>query len=311
MKRGLSSLLLFLLVLTCLLPVTALAANDPYTYTVRVFAGNMGTIGGEDVVVSQIVYDEEAKSYPAWSFDISSVQVTNDKYYVKGIRESGKDNDTVAPPYIDEVSQDMDFVVAYGVKGDEVAYTVRFVRDSNGTQLADPVTYYGNIGDKPVVACKHIPGFYPRYYNITGTLKENAAENEFVFRYEPMPVTTAETTVVGPAPAVVNPNNQNNANRPAANTPAGGTGGAGDSGEPAPGGEAFPPQPENILDMDVPLAGTTEQNGSGNLSGGMIAGITGGSLLVLLMLLLFLLKKKREEEEAVQPEPHSEDEPKE
>ena len=73
MKRGLSFLLLFLLVFTCLMPVTALAAKDPYTYTIRVFAGNMGTIGGEDVVESTIEYDGEAGSYPAWSFDIGSV----------------------------------------------------------------------------------------------------------------------------------------------------------------------------------------------------------------------------------------------
>lgn len=301
MKRGLSFLLLFLLVFTCLMPVTALAAKDPYTYTIRVFAGNMGTIGGEDVVESTIEYDGEAGSYPAWSFDIGSVQVTNDKYYVKGIRESGKDNDTVSEPYIGEVSQDMDFVVAYGVKGDEVAYTVRFVRNSDGSQLADPITYYGNVGDKPVVACKHIPGFYPRYYNITGTLKENAAENAFVFQYEPMPTTTTGTTVVGPAPAVVNPNqnqqnnqNQNNANQPAANTPGGGIGGTG-TNEPQQGGEAFPPQPENILDMDAPLAGTPEA--SGGLSGGTIIGIASGSLLVLLLLLLLLLKRKKKEEQ--------------
>ena len=289
MKKSLVLLFSLLLFLTVLAPVTALAVNEPYTYTIRVFAGNMGTVGGGDMVIfDELPYNAE------WSFDIGTVTVTNGKYYVKGIRESGKDNDTVAAPAF-RVTQDMDFVVAYGVRGNEVAYTVSFVRDSDGAQLDDSVTYYGSVGDKPVAACKFIEGYYPRYYNITGTLSENAAANQFVFRYAPQPI-SGGTAVVGPnpmVPVVPNQNQQNNQNQPAANAQ-GGNAGAG-TNEPQQGGEAFPTQPENILDMDAPLAGTPEA--SGGLSGGTIVGIASGSLLVLLLLLLLLLKRKKKEEQ--------------
>ena len=290
MKKSLVLVFSLLLLLMSLAPVTALAVNEPYTYTVRVFAGNMGKIdGSKDIVVS-----ESLAHGAEWSFDIGRVTLTNDKYYVKGIRQSGLDNDTVAAPAF-KVTQDMDFVVAYGVKGDEVAYTVSFVRDSDGAQLEEPETYYGNVGDKPVVACKFIAGYYPRYYNITGTLSENAAANQFVFRYAPQPI-SGGTAVVGPnpvVPVVPNQNQQNNQNQPAANAQ-GGNAGAG-TNEPQQGGEAFPTQPENILDMDAPLAGTPEA--SGGLSGGTIVGIASGSLLVLLLLLLLLLKRKKKEEQ--------------
>ena len=189
MKKILSFLIVFALLFA--LSVPALASEGGYTYTVRVYAGNMGTINGQDMVeYTSISYGEE------WSFDIAEVEITNPKYYVRGIRESGLDNETVSSAAI-RVERDIEFVVAYGIKGRQVAYTVSFVSDSDGEELEKPVTYYGNVGDKPVVACKFIDGYFPRYYNITGTLKENAAENVFEFRYikvEPTPVSAPESS---------------------------------------------------------------------------------------------------------------------
>ncbi len=290
MKRWLTLLFLMLLLTSVMLPVSAAAANEPYTYTIRVFAGNMGTVDGGDVAeFKPISYGEE------WAFDLSTVAVTNTKYYVKGIRESGLDNDMVSSAAF-VVTQDMDFVVAYGMKGNEVAYTLSFVRDSDGVQLADSVTYYGNVGDKPVAACKFIEGYYPRYYNITGTLSENAAANQFVFRYLPSPVTTTGTAAVG-NPVVINPN-QNNANRPGNTAPAGtGNGNA----EPPQGGDV-PPRPENILDMDVPLAGPDNaQTGFDGSMAALVAVIVAGLALLLFLIWLLMKKRKKEQEEELKP----------
>ena len=48
-----------------------------------------------------------------------NIQVTDDKYYIKGIRLSGRDNASSkrldAPAFI-QVTGDADYVVAYGIK---------------------------------------------------------------------------------------------------------------------------------------------------------------------------------------------------
>ena len=73
----------------------------------------------------------------------------NSKYYVKGVRRGGRDNNTVESPAF-TVKGDADYVVAYGIQGDQTAYIVRYV-DRNDQQIAPSRTYYGNVGDKPVV----------------------------------------------------------------------------------------------------------------------------------------------------------------
>lgn len=102
-------------------------AADTYTYKVTVYAGNKGTIDGQEQkeitglsLGSQVI------------LDINSVKVTDDKYYVKGFRLSGRDNEE-ALGHTDhsEVDGDVDYVVAYGIKGDMVAYTVNY-QDAEG-----------------------------------------------------------------------------------------------------------------------------------------------------------------------------------
>ncbi len=75
------------------------------------------------------------------SFNLSSVTLhDNSKYYVKGIRESGRDNNTLGLVSF-KVDRDLDFVVAYGLLGDAVAYTINYV-DTAETYLrpARPIT---------------------------------------------------------------------------------------------------------------------------------------------------------------------------
>ncbi|MDO4890113.1 MAG: hypothetical protein Q3963_02035, partial [Coriobacteriaceae bacterium] len=80
------------------------------------------------------------------------------------------------------VYEDLDFVVSYGVKGNMVSYTLHFVERGTGRVLADPVTYYGNLGDKPVAAFEYVSGYRPLYRNITGTLGPEGS-NDWTFEY--------------------------------------------------------------------------------------------------------------------------------
>ena len=290
MKKAVSMLLGLLLVLS--MSVSAFA--ESYSYTVRIYAGAQGSIGGKDVVVY-----EEVPYLAVPDFDIGQVTVKNKKYYVKGIRESGRDNDEVAA--LLPVTRDIDYVVAYGIKGSEVAYTVRYVSYPDGKTLAPSVTYYGNVGDKPVVAYKFIDGYRPRYYNVTGTLKENAASNSFTFEYVTMPVETTTTTETDTRPVYqpYRPVYPVTGNRPA-NT------------NPAPESvieDVIENGPEAVLDMDVPLAGPevegqSENPGSpegqgGQAQGGSIVktviGLIGAGAAALLGYFIFLLFKRRDE----------------
>ena len=119
---------------------------------------------------------------------------------MQGIRISGRDNNAAVENYSFEVTGDQEYVVAYGIKGNQVAYTINY-QDANGNKLADSQTFYGNVGDKPVVAYTYIDGYTPEYRNLTKTLSANAAENVFTFNYlpyvqpvaqEPMPMAVTQ-----------------------------------------------------------------------------------------------------------------------
>lgn len=177
--------------------VTAMAAQaTPYTYKVTLSAGNKGTIDGQ-----QKVEEVNLTAGSTISFDLNDIQVTDEKYYVKGIRLSGRDNaEALAAPAF-TVDGDADYVVAYGIKGEQVAYTVLY-QDADGNELAESQTFYGNVGDKPVVAYRYIENYVPQALALTKTLSENEADNVFTFTYTPgetnqvVETTTTITTVV-------------------------------------------------------------------------------------------------------------------
>lgn len=108
------------------------------------------------------------------------------------IRISGRDNNAAVENSSFEVTGDQEYVVAYGIKGNQVAYTINY-QDANGNKLADSQTFYGNVGDKPVVAYTYIDGYTPEYRNLTKTLSANAAENVFTFNYLPYETVTVTT----------------------------------------------------------------------------------------------------------------------
>lgn len=177
--RKLFGFLLFLSLLTLqITPVMAAEQADVYTYTVRFFSGAQGTIDGEEVVVREnLQYGDRV------TFNQRNVTLNDEsKYYIKGIRESGKDNNTANSRSSFSVSSDMDYVVVYGLLTDAVSYTINYV-DQDGNTLAPSETYYGNVGDAPVIAYLYIEGYQPQAYNLTGVLQRNAADNVFNFIY--------------------------------------------------------------------------------------------------------------------------------
>lgn len=171
------------------------ADGEQTTYTVTVRPGNQGTLNSTGIgvesdsasinysptlaVISNLHYGDRI------NFDNSISNLGSDsKYYAKGIRVSGLDNITAENVLMSvEVTGDEDYVVAYGLKGQLVEYTVRYL-GPDGNPLADDNVYVGNAGDMPVVAHLYFDGYRPQAYNLTGTLSANPEENVFVFQYE-------------------------------------------------------------------------------------------------------------------------------
>ncbi len=203
MKKMVSLLAVFCL--TAAFPVSWAqgAARDDYTYTVRIYAGNQGTFTDRvNLFVDHIKSESARKSnvkisdgmitvsglarndFITMDLQTDSINMTEDaKYYVKGIRQSGRDNSTVATSLL-EVDIDADYVVAYGVKGKMVKYTVNY-QDADGNERFPSDEFYGNIGDKPVVAYRYVEGYEPEVRALTKTLTANEAENVFTFIYTP------------------------------------------------------------------------------------------------------------------------------
>ena len=284
--------------------------DDPYTYTVRIFPGNKGTIdkGTDPIVITGVVpgYDWNQDDYEKYTA-LAEVP-ENSKYKVTGIRESGKDNNTRNRAFV--VDRDYDLVVCYGIPGTEIKYTVHYLEVGSNRVLHEPDEYYGNIGEKPVVSYRHIENYTPQYRNLTGTLESGSA-NDWTFYYvsneaqENYTVTRTETsTVTDGGTTTINAGGA--AGGAAAGGAAGGVaagGGAAAGGAGAEGGTAVANAgnqgPQEIVDLDeqqTPLAeyeggeaGETENpelEGEGNVRAqGMSTGakVAVGALIIAIL----------------------------
>lgn len=194
MKTLTRHLLAFFVCAALLLAALPAALADEYTYSVTLSAGRQGTVTGNGVTVEGSTYNLTSDGATVRisglhkgarvTFQANDAARLNDdnKYYISGIRLSGRDNNTRAadPSFI--VDGDADYVVAYGIRGDMVQYTVRY-QDEDGNALADSRTYYGNVGDEAVVAYLYIEGYRPLDFNLAKVLSSNAADNVFTFVY--------------------------------------------------------------------------------------------------------------------------------
>ena len=178
-------------------------AAQGYTYTVTFYPGNHGIFQGtaglsigssspsvEAGMEGDAIRVSGLRNGDIVSFDAAAAGAVTleegSRYYVKGIRLSGHDNNTIDTAAF-RVEGDRDYVVAYGIRGDMTGYTVNY-QDESGNALAPSRSYYGNVGDKPVVAFLYVEGYEPMAYNLTKTLVSNEAENVFTFVYRRTPV---------------------------------------------------------------------------------------------------------------------------
>jgi hypothetical protein len=218
--------------------------------------GQIGVVteGNDILMISALKYGD------VLSITDSNIAImpADSDYYVKGFRIAGHD-DLVSSF---TVEKDLDLVVVYGVTGDMVSYTVRYL-DESGNALATERTYSGKVGDKPVVAYQYIEGYIPQAYSLTKTLSENTVDNEFDFVYTPRTTTTynyTTTTVTEPGETVTV---EGEAATPAAGE-AGAAGGAAAGGAAAgagaAGGGAAAGADANIADDNVPLGAGGDAN---------------------------------------------------
>lgn len=261
---------------------TVSAWAEDYTYTVTFYAGNQGVFSGTqglqinskgDVSISS---QEDRISISGLtrgdvvSFDINQGAVSlneESKYYVQGLRMSGRDNDEQMEEPAFWVTGDEDYVVAYGIRGDMTSYTVNYV-DENGNELAPSRTYYGNVGDRPVVAYLYMEGYNPEALTLTRTLSANQADNVFTFEYRtnPVEVIPGETVTV----TTVEPGTTNVITQqvPVAGTGVTGTGTAGTAGTTAAGTGA--------AGTDTGTTGTTGDTGTAGTADDGNAAVIGG-----------------------------------
>jgi hypothetical protein len=150
--------------------------------------------------------------------------------------------------------EDQDYVVAYGIPGDLTEYTVNYI-DADGNKLADSQTYFGNVGDEPVIAYLYIEGYVPASYNVSKVLSAKAADNVFDFVY----TKGGTINIVNEEVTTVTVNGENGG----AGENGAGAGGAaaGENGEGAGAGEGAEAGAgdEVILDENVPAEGNSDE----------------------------------------------------
>lgn len=188
----------------CMLFLPCMGAHaEEYGYRVRFCPGGQGvfaadaascvTVHGADgqedasfaaqlsdgsVVVSDVPYGALVR------FDAqTAVEVTDDMYYIRGIRMAGRDNDDLVSPAL-RVTEDRDYVVSYGILRDGGArYSVSYMDAVTGEELLPGRTYSGNVGDRPTVSFLYVDGYWPEAYNLARTLTGDPETDRFVFRY--------------------------------------------------------------------------------------------------------------------------------
>lgn len=314
-NAGMSILILFFMAVSGSQAVSA--AEEAYTYTVRLYAGNQGILTNSGVEISsstaRISFSDDCAVISGLQYgDMvyirpqDAIETTDERYYVRGVRRSGRDNAQAESPAF-YVACDRDFVAAYGVRGDMAEYTVSY-QDEAGNTLMKSDTYYGNIGERQYVSSRYIEGFWPSSLNMVKTLSANAAENIFTFRYTriaagttPAPGPTTTTAAVGTtATGATTTTTAADGAAPGAQD----ADAAEQGGETPPGGDANVPllddnvpldhqELENLDDENVPLADIkAEQAG---LMGyfPVYAGIAAAASVVLAIAAIYLYKRKK------------------
>lgn len=329
LTRHLLGLFGTLAALALLVVLAPAALAEEYTYSVTLSAGRQGTVTGGGVTVEGSTYTQTSDGTTIKlsglhkgarvTFQAGDAARLNDdtKYYISGIRLSGRDNNTRAADPSFLVDGDADYVVAYGIRGDMVEYTVQY-QDEDGNALADSRTYYGNVGDEAVVAYLYVEGYRPLNFNLSKVLSANGADNVFTFVYTQIledeviivdggtTVTNGGTTGTDRGTSVTDDEDAENTDdedeeiveeiQPAA-TPAPNANANGQDGDSAL-------NEEDIDDNQTPLGRLVQQirdaveqltGGSPAATAALIAGVA--IVLAALIFLLFLLLRRRRDKD--------------
>lgn len=286
MMKRLKKLFIMMMSLTVFLSL-AYTQVCAYGYKVTLYTGNQGTINSQNEMSINVSKGQMV------SLDLSQIELPQDsKYYVEGIRLSGHDSVDNLDPATFVVNGDLDYVVVYGVKGNQVAYTIRYV-DENGKQLSEDTVLYGNVGDKPVVAYKYIDSYIPQAYALTKTLVENEKENVFTFTYKPgetgeiIENTNIVTTVISTTPST----NANQGNNGTGNATGGTQNNDGDT--TTAGDEDVPQGLVDLDDEDTPKSNISVNNKK-NSSTPIYAGIAISLAAIVGIIVAFMtIRKKR------------------
>ena len=286
MMKRLKKLFIMMMSLTVFLSL-AYTQVCAYGYKVTLYTGNQGTINSQNEMSINVSKGQMV------SLDLSQIELPQDsKYYVKGIRLSGHDSVDNLDPATFVVNGDLDYVVVYGVKGNQVSYTIRYV-DENGKQLSEDTVLYGNVGDKPVVAYKYIDSYIPQSYALTKTLVENEKENVFTFTYKPgetgeiIENTNIVTTVISTTPST-NANQGNNETENATSVTQNNDGNTTTAGD-----EDVPQGLVDLDDEDTPKSNISVNNEK-NSSTPIYAGIAISLAAIVGIIVAFMtIRKKR------------------
>lgn len=287
-KSLLGALLSVLLLHVMFLPVKAAQLPEADTYSIRIFAGQQGTMtecsggngriteDGKTFILNGLGYGERVSvSYAlVRKGDNADTADSQYNYFVLTVRQ-GESNDPAKTSTIrfrteskynvigsresgkdnservgsEPIVRDKDYVIAYGLMKDAVEYTIHYV-DTAGNTLRPSDKYYGTVGDMPVVSYQYFDGYQPQAYNLTKTLTANAADNVFTFVYSRVtgPGVTVITIPGAPGPTTT-PTEGTVTVIPGEEGGAGGGGGGADAPAPDEGGG----EDTNLPDEPVPL----------------------------------------------------------
>ena len=251
--KKLFALLLMLCVMVGL-NATAFAEEVKDSCTIRVFGGSQRQTFMKPITKNR----GETCNLAIELSSILGTDVAGTKYYTKStVRESGKEEEV---PLSFTVEKDQDFVLTYGIKGQQITYYVRYV-DSSGNDLrARSGPFTANAGDRVYVAYIDIDGYRPDAYNRVRTLTE-----DYTFTFVYTRATAATTTTptgagagaagagAGAGAGAANANAAG-VNAAGANAAGANAAGANTAGANVPT-ENTNPETVNIIDEDVPLAG--------------------------------------------------------
>ena len=277
---------------------TVYADEEEYTYTVTIHSGKEGYFGTKGNTVKKLTGFKYGDTCTIDAGELDLKIKDSDKYYVRGLKLSGHDNDEIAGAYYQtytfEVKEDLDFSAAYGMKGGMVEYTVNYV-DEDGKKLRDTDTYYGMPGDKPVVSYKHIKGYVPDHNNVMKTLTENEEDNHFVFTYRSNVIEEEGSGDEEGENGGEGGNDAGDADGNGGRTAGAAAGRIFYGGDDSDGGDGGNTGDVTDLDGDKepPKAAGDKagQDGGAGPNAGVVAGVAGFAVLTVLLFLIFRRKK--------------------